>query len=69
MYENLAIAHNWRMLAYQRLFYIVVSVGEDSYQYRSKMNWSDPEFDQHEPKPLAQAEKCKYSIDKTNTDI
>ncbi len=24
--------------------YFVVSVGEDSYQYRSKMNWSDPEF-------------------------
>ncbi len=25
----------------------VVSVGEDSYQSRSKMNWSDPEFHQH----------------------
>ncbi len=48
---------------------LVVSVGEDSYQYRSKMNWSDPEVDQHEPKPWAQAEKCKYSIDKTNTYI
>ncbi len=33
------------------------------------MNWRDPEFGQHEPKVWAQAEKCKYSIDKTNTDI
>ncbi len=49
--------------------YIVVSVGEDSYQYLSKMNWSHPEFDQHEPMPWAQEEKCKYSIDKKNTDI
>ncbi len=47
----------------------VVSVSEDNYQYRSKMNWSDPEFDQLEPKPWAKAEKCKYPIDKTNTDI
>ncbi len=48
---------------------IVVSVSEDSYKSRSKMNWRDPEFDKHEPKPWAQAEKCGYSIDKTNTDI
>ncbi len=47
----------------------VVSVSEHSYQYRSKMNWTNPEFDQHELKPWAQVEKCKYSIDKTNTDI
>ncbi len=48
-----------------KIFYIckpskdlLVSVGEDSYQSRSKMNWRDPEFDQHKPKPWAQAEKC-----------
>ncbi len=40
----------------------VVSVGEDSYQSRSKMNWSDPEFDQYEPKPWAQAEKYNSEI-------
>ncbi len=51
------------------LNYNVVYVGEDSYQSLFKMNWRDPEFDQHEPKPWAQAEKCEYSIDKTNTDI
>ncbi len=28
---------------------IVVSVCEDSFQYRFKMNWSDPDFDQHKP--------------------
>ncbi len=33
------------------MYSIVVSVGEDSYQYRSKMNWSEPEFNQHKPKP------------------
>ncbi len=51
------------------MLYFMVSVGEDSYESWSKMNWREPEFDQHEPKPWAQAEKCKYSIDKTNTDI
>ncbi len=34
-----------------RHIHSVVSVGEESHQYRSKINWSDPEFDQHEPKP------------------
>ncbi len=49
--------------------YIVVSVCEDNYQSRSRMNWRDPEFDQLEPKPWAQVEKCKNSIAKTKTDI
>ncbi len=48
---------------------VVVSVGKDIYQSRSKMNWRDLEFDQHEPKLWVHAEKCEYSIDKTNTDI
>ncbi len=52
-----------------RIYKAVVSVGKDSYQSRSKMNWRDPEFNKHEPKSWAQAEKCEYSIDKTITDI
>ncbi len=33
------------------------------------MNWRDPRVNKHEYKPLAQAEKCEYLMDKTNTDI
>ncbi len=47
----------------------MVSVGDDSYQSRYKMNWRDPEFDKHDPKPWAQSEKCEYSMDKTNTYV
>ncbi len=59
---------NVYFLLLRQLYSCVVSVGEDSYQYRSKMNWSHAEFNQPEPKSCAQAEKCKYSIDNTNTD-
>ncbi len=40
----------------------MVSVGEDRYQSRSSMNWRDAEFDQHEPKSWAHAEKCEFQL-------
>ncbi len=69
MHATLSTSKKHLILYGIMVYYTVVSVSEDSYQSRYKMSWSDPEFDQQEPKPWAQAEKCKYSIEKTNTDI
>ncbi len=57
------------ILTYPSPHTVVVSVSDDSYQSWSKMNCRDPRVHKHEPKPWAQAEKCEYSMDKTNTDI
>ncbi len=40
----------------------MVSVDDDKYQSQSTMKWRDPEVQNHEPKPRAQAEKCKYDL-------